>query len=87
MTDIELRTSGLDPVLAEIYLAVNEAGDCEVGTDAEDASERLRETYDCGQIRIICMKVDIAAVVPREIEIEAALPAREDGTFELQIKS
>lgn len=87
MTDIETRGSDLDPVLAEIYLAVNEAGDCEVGTDAEDASERLRENYDCGQIRIVCLKVDIAAVVPKEIEVEAALPAREDGTFELQIKS
>ena len=73
--------------IAEIYLAVNENGEYDIGCDAEDAAERLRENCGGDHCRIVRMNIDITAVVPKEIEVEAALPEREDGTFELAIRS
>jgi hypothetical protein len=83
MTDTETT----EPAIAEIFLAVNENGEYDVGCDSEDAAERLRDSCGGDQLRIVSMSIDITAVVPEVIEVEAALPAREDGTFELTIKS
>jgi hypothetical protein len=77
----------IEPHKAEIYLAVNENGEYDVGLDTEDAAERLRENCGGDQIRILCLNLDISAVVPEPVELEAALPKRDDGSFELAIKS
>lgn len=74
-------------VTAEFYIAVNEDGDWTVGKDDSDVVTELRD--DCGgaQIRSVRINLDISAVIPQPIEVEAALPRTEDGTFEMQIKS
>ena len=87
MTEAEMQNSNREPATAELYLAINENGEYDVGCDSDDAAERLRDNCGGDQVRVICLNIDITAVVPVVIEVEAALPQREDGTFELQIKS
>lgn len=72
-----------EKVIAEIWVAVNEDGGYEVGKDESDAGERLTDNEGGCHCRMVKMMVDITAVVPAPIEVTAALPEREDGSFDL----
>lgn len=87
MESVMTEAESKDPVVVQVYVAINENAEHDSGIESEDAAERLRDNCGGDQIRIICLNLDITALVPQVIELEAALPKKEDGTFELAIKS
>lgn len=74
-----------EPVIADIWLAANEDGGYQVGIDEEEAGSRLDECEGGYQRRMVKISVDITAILPAPIEVEAAIPEREDGSYELTI--
>lgn len=74
-----------EKVIAEFCIAVSEEGDYYVAHNSEDAAEGLRENGSGDQCRIVTISLDISTIIPAAIEVSAALPEREDGSYEMAI--
>ena len=70
-------------VEAEVFLAINEDGGYEVGTDADEAGERLDEQHGGYHRRII--KLVLTVPLPRVAEVVGVMPERQD-VLSLEIK-
>jgi hypothetical protein len=82
----ECESEEQEPVVATVFIAVNEDRDWDAGADEDEAAERLRENYGGNQVTMVKLDVDVTAVVPKLIEVSATLPEREDGSYSLEIK-
>jgi hypothetical protein len=65
-------------VVAEIYIAMNEEGEFEVGTSEEEAGERLVDTYGGCMSRIV--KLPLLMTPPRTMEAPGVDIADDAGT-------
>ncbi|MFZ1106958.1 MAG: hypothetical protein WAN43_01240 [Rhodomicrobium sp.] len=73
---------------AEITVAivVDQDGDFAIAEEAEDATERYGENYG-GGLATSLFKLTLKVPKPKAIEIVAALPKSEDGSYSLVIQS
>lgn len=77
-----------DKPMAQITISVviDEDGDYEVGKDRDEAMERYAENIG-GDLPRSIIEMAVDAPTPRTIEVAATLPAKEDGSYSLEIKS
>lgn len=59
----------------EVYVAVNEDGEYEVGTDEHEAGERLDSNSGGYQRQVFALKLTVP--LPKPVEVSATLPERE----------
>jgi hypothetical protein len=67
----------------EVFVAVNEDGEYEVGIDENEAGERLDENQGGYQRRVFALKLTVP--LPKPAEVSAVLPERE-GQLSLEIR-
>lgn len=70
----------------EIYIVVDEDGDYELGKEQDEATERYDENISSLQAKHV-IKMTVQVPAPRIIEVAAALPATQDGSYSLEIKA
>ena len=71
-------------ITAEIYIAMNEGGDYEVGTTSEEASERLMDQARGEMCRIVKLTVRMAPPEIAEAEVEVPDEAGETQEVETE---
>jgi hypothetical protein len=76
MTDETHSTDGT--VLAEVYIAMNEEGEYEVGTTEEEAGERLMDNHGGYMSRIV--RLPVRMTPPKAMEAPAVDIPDEAGT-------
>jgi hypothetical protein len=59
-----------DKITCEIFIAINQDSCYEVGTNEEDALDRLGDNYTSLQVRIVKITANIAAPTITEAEID-----------------
>ena len=85
IVDAALTTIEAETAEIEVYVVVDGDGDYEVGITDDEASERYGETVSSSLPRHM-IKMTITVPLPRTIEVTAAIPAKDDGSYELVIK-
>jgi hypothetical protein len=86
-SDVKVEvTKPLTTAAVEIYIVVDDEGDYEVGRDEDEATERYGDSFSTYMPRRL-IKMTVTVPLPRTIEVAAALPEKDDGSYELVIKS
>ena len=80
-----METAAAETADIEIYVVVDSDGDYEVGINDEEATERYGETISTSLPRRL-IKMTITVPLPRAIEVTAAIPEKDDGSYELIVK-
>jgi hypothetical protein len=75
----------IDKVECGIFLAINEEGNYEVGTDEEEASTRLMENQGSYHCRLI--KITAKAAPPQVIETELDIPDEAGETRQIETEA
>ena len=79
-----METVAAETADIEIYVVVDSDGDYEVGINDEEATERYGETISASLPRRL-IKMTITVPLPRMIEVTAAIPEKDDGSYELVV--
>lgn len=73
----------IDTYTCEIWLAMNEAGNYEVGTSDEEANERCVEQNGGLQIRLVRLNATMAP--PRVTEVDVTVPDEAGQTVKAEV--
>jgi len=72
-------------ITAEIYIAMNEGGDYEVGTTSEEVSERLMDQAGGEMCRIV--KITLRMAPPQVMETEFDVPEETGKIQKVEIEA